>query len=176
MLTETDPNHLIFHPRGLMGHSPPNQCHLTISITNPFGLHRKWKWTIQRASLAFTFLLRSTPISGTGFQCLCIYWDCWRDCQRKMRVYFFSSLSFFFFSCAISCLQKPLMPIQHQHQGTALMSILATDLFLSPLPAAHSVFLPLLLSILLYPFAHSLWLLYSQIIKRIVGKMILPGN
>lgn len=71
------------------------------------------------------------------------------------------------------------MPIQHQHQGTALMSILATDLFLSPLPAVHSVSLspslypPLSLPL---PFAHSLWLLYSQIIKRIVGKMILPGN
>lgn len=46
---------------------------------------------------------------------------------------------FLFFSFAISCLQKPLMPIQHQHQGTALMSILATDFFLSPLPAARSV-------------------------------------
>lgn len=41
------------------------------------------------------------------------------------------------------------MPIQHQHQGTALMSILAADLFLSPLPAALPV--SLLLPIPFYP-------------------------
>lgn len=67
------------------------------------------------------------------------------------------------------------MPIQHQHQGTALMSILATDLSLSLLPAALSPSLSLPLSLPL-PFACSLWLLYNQIIKRIVDKMILPGN
>src|SRR4029434_8018326 len=34
---------------------------------------------------------------------------------------FFSSFSLFSFFHAISCLQKPLMPIQHQTQGTAFM-------------------------------------------------------
>lgn len=123
-----------------------------------------------------------SPLSGTGFQCLCIYRDCWRDCQRKRRVYFFFfsfSPFLFFFSYAISCLQKPLMPIQHQHQGTALMSILAADLFLSLLPAAPSVSLLLAIPPLypfLFPSLGSLRLLYNQIIKRIVDKMILPGN
>lgn len=61
----------------------------------------------------------------------------------EKRGFIFSPSPFFFH--AISCLQKPLMPIQHQHQGAALMSILAADLFLSPLPAALPV--SLLLSI-----------------------------
>lgn len=61
---------------------------------------------------------------------------------------FFSFFLLFF--CTISCLQKPLMPIQHQHQGTALMSILATAFFLSPLPAALSPSLSLYI-LLLYP-------------------------
>lgn len=77
-----------------------------------------------------------TALTCSGFHCLCIYSDGWRDCQRKRKVYFFPLP---FFPCAISCLQKPLMPIQHQHQGTALMSILATDSFLSVLPAALSL-------------------------------------
>lgn len=60
--------------------------------------------------------------------------------EKKEGLFFFLFSPFlFFFFYAISCLQKPLMPIQHQHQGTALMSILAADLFLSPLPAAPSV-------------------------------------
>lgn len=57
------------------------------------------------------------------------------------------------------------MPIQHQHQGTALMSILATDLFLSPLPAALSLSLSLavslLLSIPLYPLLFLALTLYG---------------
>lgn len=98
--------------------------------------------------------------------------------SEKTEGLFFFLFSFSFFSCAISCLQKPLTPIQHQHQGTALMSILATDLFLSPLPAALSLSLSFLYppSSLPLPFARSLRLLYNQIIKRIVDKMILPGN
>lgn len=51
------------------------------------------------------------------------------------------------------------MPIQHQHQGAALMSILAADLFLSLLPAALSV--SLLLSIPLYPFLFPSLTLYG---------------
>lgn len=69
--------------------------------------------------------------------------------EGERRLYFFLFLSPFFF-CTISCLQKPLMPIQHQHQGTALMSILATAFFLSPLPAALSPSLSLYI-LLLYP-------------------------
>lgn len=77
--------------------------------------------------------------------------------REKGRFIFF--LSPFFF-CAISCLQKPLMPIQHQHQGTALMSILATDSFLSLLPAALSLS-PSFPTNPLYPFHFPLLTLYA---------------
>lgn len=77
--------------------------------------------------------------------------------SEKKEGLFFSSPLFF---RAISCLQKPLMPIQHQHQGTALMSILATDSFLSLLPAALSLS-PSFLTNPLYPFHFPLLTLYA---------------
>jgi len=61
--------------------------------------------------------------------------------KRRGYLSFFSSFLFF---RAISRLQKPLMPVQHPHQGSALKSILATDLFLS--------LLSLSLSTPVYPF------------------------
>lgn len=79
MLTETDLDHLIFPPRGLMRHSPPNQRQPKVS---PFDhLHYSPLWSLQEMKVnnptSFAHFhfpsLCSTPISGTGFQCLCIY-------------------------------------------------------------------------------------------------------
>lgn len=165
---------------------PPNQRQPAIRpfdpsplCNSPFGHYRKCEQTIN-PRLSLTFFLPvwalSLALGSNVYAFTEIAGGIVRE--KKRRVYFFSFSLSLFFSYAISCLQKPLMPIQHQHQGTALMSILAADLFLSLLPAALSVsssspYPPLSLPL---PFAHSLRLLYNQIIKRIVDKMILPGN
>lgn len=175
-----------FNPKGLTWRYPPNHCQPPISAIDPsplhyspFGHYSKWKWTIQLAALALTFFLSVQPLYLAPGSNVYAFTEIAGGIVREKGGFIFFSFLFLFFPCAISCLQKPLMPIQHQHQGTALMSILATDLFLSLLPAALSLCLspslypPLSLPL---PFAHSLRLLYNQIIKRIVDKMILPGN
>lgn len=103
----------------------------------------------------------STPISGTGFQCLCIYWDCWRDCQRKMRVYFFSSLSFFFFMCN-------LLPSETINAHSTSTSRHCFDVYSGNRPLSFSaacrslcLSLSLLLSIPLYPFLFPSLTLYG---------------
>lgn len=128
---------------------------------SPFDHYRKWKWTIQLASLAhFLFFLSAWALYLAPGSNVYAFTEIAGGIVREKGgfIFFFFSL-FLFFSYAISCLQKPLMPIQHQHQGTALMSILAADLFLSLLPAAPSV--SLLLSIPLYPFLFPSLTLYG---------------
>lgn len=120
---------------------------------SPFGHYRKWKWISPTiAVLILTFLVCVQLLYlALGSNVYAFTEIAGRIVREKGGFIFF--LFSFFFSCAISCLQKPLMPIQHQHQGTALMSILATDLFLSPLPAALSLSLSLFFS--LSPFIPS---------------------
>lgn len=121
---------------------PPNDCQPPIRRSSlhyiPFGHYSKWKGTIQLAALGhFSLPLFKRSI----WHWIPVFMHLLRLLaglsEKKEGLFFSFSLSFFY---AISCLQKPLMPIQHQHQGTALMSILAADLFLSLPPAALSLF------------------------------------
>lgn len=99
---------------------------------------------------------------------------------REKGGFIFSSLSFFFFLCNL----LPSETINAHSTSTSRHGfdvysgnrplfflrclLLSLSLCLSP-----SLYPPLSLPL---PFAHSLRLLYNQIIKRIVDKMILPGN
>lgn len=147
---------------------------------SPFDHYRKWKWTIQLASLThFLFFLSAWALYlAPGSNVYAFTEIAGGIVREKGGFIFFLLFSLSFFSL---CNLLPSETINAHSTSTSRHSF---DVYSGSRPLSFSAACcSLCLSSSLYPplslplpFAHSLRLLYNQIIKRIVDKMILPGN
>lgn len=146
----------------------------------PFDHYRKWKWTIQLASLAyFLFFLPAWALYLAPGSNVYAFTEIAGGIVREKGVFFpFFSPFLFFLLCN-------LLPSETINAHSTSTSRHSFDVYsgsgpLSFSAACCSLCLSSSLYPPLYPFLFpslgSLRLLYNQIIKRIVDKMILPGN